>query len=701
MRILASSREGLGIGGEATYRVPSLGLPDLSDLPPIDTLDQYEAVKLFIDRAIAAVPTFTVTKENAPALAQVCHHLDGIPLAIELAAAKLRVLSVEQIAKRLDDRFRLLIGGSRTALERHQTLRAAIDWSYNLLSPSEQVLFQRLSVFVGGWTLEASESVCEGSSVKPEDVLDLMEQLINKSLMITEEVHHESRYQMLETLRQYANERLVESTESDVLRNKHLEYFLNLSETAEPKLQSGEQNQWLDKLETEHNNIRAALDWSQAEQQRAGIGLRMMSALWYFWEVRGYLREARSWLEQALEKSINTPAWVRAKALSGMGTIRFDQGDMPQAIDYHQKALEIYQELGDRTGIAFSLNNLGGHAGRHGDYEQAMRFFEESLALYAELEGTRGMIFVLNNLGITTRDLGDQGRAADFYERSLALARQLGEKRLIAVLLGNLGELARDRRDHAKALAYFDEALPLVQKLGDRNHYSLIRRILGDIVRTQGDLLQASDHFRESLRLCRELGDLHSLAQSLVGLARVAGAGDNPKSAARLFSAAESLRRSNDEQLPPAEQAEYDQDLATLRARLGEAGFAQAWAAGETMTLKQVFELAESQLILTHPVTPDPEMVLDYLPSKREAEKQKYGGLTSREREVAAQIAQGKSNQAIAAELFVGLKTVEAHVTRILSKLGFTSRAQIAGWAVAKGLAKAPQDLDTLGREGS
>jgi len=245
VQILASSREALGISGEVTYRVPSLGLPDVDHLPPLDALSQYEAVKLFIDRATSAIPDFKVTNENAPALAQICYRLDGIPLAIELAAAKIRVLGVEQIAKRLDDRFKLLTGGSRTAMERHQTLRATVDWSYNLLPPEEQALFRRLAVFRDGWTLEAAESICGGesgsSSVGNDDVLDLLEQLINKSLVVTKDEGGTSRYRMLETIRQYANEKLVDSDESEVLREKHLEFFMNLAETAEPHLIRHEQ----------------------------------------------------------------------------------------------------------------------------------------------------------------------------------------------------------------------------------------------------------------------------------------------------------------------------------------------------------------------------------------------------------------------------------------------------------------------------
>jgi ATP/maltotriose-dependent transcriptional regulator MalT len=405
-------------------------------------------------------------------------------------------------------------------------------------------------------------------------------------------------------------------------------------------------------------------------------------------------------VERALAKRGDVPDLARAKGLSGLGTMVYDQGDMPQALAFHQEALDLYQGLGNQTGVAFALNNLGCHADRQGAYEQAVKYFEEALDLYKELGDSRGMMIVLNNLGNTTRDQGDQLRAADLYEQGLTLARQSKDKLLIGVLLSNLGELAHDRSDHAQAIAHMEEAVPLFQELGDRQISSVMKRILGEIARAQGNLVQAARHFDESLKLGREMGDMHGLAQSLLGLAKVVGKGGDPQSAARLLGAAESLRRSNDEQLPPAEQAEYDQDLAALRARLGEAEFSQAWAAGQILTLEQVFELAESQFVLEHPtIGPDPETIPAFLPSQREAEKLKYGGLTTREREVAAQIAQGKSNQAIAGELFVGLKTVEAHVTRILMKLGFTSRAQIAGWAVSKGLAEAPQDLDSLDRE--
>ena len=665
-RILASSREALGVGGEVTYRVPSLGLPDLSHLPPIESLDQYEAVKLFIDRATSAVPTFTVTNENAPALAQVCHHLDGIPLAIELAAAKIRVLSVEQIASRLGDRFKLLTSGSRTALERHQTLRAAIDWSYNLLPPAEQILFGRLSIFIGGWTLEAAESVCgdepTSSVVRGEDILDLMEQLINKSLILKEEMQGETRYRVLETIRQYANEKLVESDESNTLRDKHLEYFLNMAELAEPKLYSADQEHWLNELEVENNNLRAAQEWSLSGPNKGKEGLRLSSALVPFWLIHGHLREGQTWLERLLEVNRDASVSIRAKALSGAGTMAWSRNNYSRAAAFHQESLELYQALNDQRGIAEALHNLGVQSYSQGNFEQALPQLQESLKLYRMLGNRLGMAYALISLGEVARYQEDPESATACYEESLTLFRALGDQRWVAGALHNLGLVAMDRGNVDKALSYHEKSLRLFQRLGEKQY----------------------------------------LSESLEALADVFRARRQPGTAICLLSAAAAIREELQIPLRPVDQQDYEGVLAMARAQLDELGehaFEDSWQTGQKIAAEGWETVIAHALEQVSSIRFDPEISGTFIPSQHEMDKQKYGGLTSREREVAAQIAQGKSNQAIAAELFVGLKTVEAHVTRILSKLGFTSRAQIAGWAISKGLAEAPRDLDTLGRE--
>ncbi|MCI0354796.1 MAG: AfsR/SARP family transcriptional regulator, partial [Acidobacteria bacterium] len=318
LQILATSREALGLAGETVWPVPPLSLPDSRHLPSIEWLGQAEAIQLFVERAGAALPTFALTDENAPAVAQVCQRLDGMPLAIELAAARVKVLTVPQIAARLDDCFKLLAAGSRTIVSRHQTLRAAIDWSYELLSEQERVLFQRLAVFEGGFTLEATEGVCAGRGIEPDDILELLSHLVDKSLVVvgTQQQGREARYRLLETIRQYARDKLLGSAEAEIIRQQHAAYYLTLAEQAELKLQGLEQLAWLDRLEVEHDNLRAALRWSQAEAQAGETGLRLAGTLGLFWYLHGHWSEGRGWLESMLTQTEGlgrTPA--RATAL--------------------------------------------------------------------------------------------------------------------------------------------------------------------------------------------------------------------------------------------------------------------------------------------------------------------------------------------------------------------------------------------------
>jgi len=418
VRILASSREALGVAGEVTYRVPSLGLPDKDHLPSLDSMNQFEAVKLFIDRATSALPSFVVTNENAPSLAQICHRLDGIPLAIELAAAKVRVLSLEQIARRLDDRFRLLTGGRRTALERHQTLRAAVDWSYNLLPPEEQTLFRRLSVFVGGWKLEAAESVCADDAtlgvIGDEDILNLLEQLINKSLVIAEEEHGESRYptggslryRMLETMRQYANEKLVESGESDQLHDRHLSFFVELAETAEPHLRRAEQLEWLSVLDADHENLRAALAWS-LDIPSSVFGLRLAGALGYFWEIRDHVLEAKYWLKAVLQKDekFSSPEelFARGKALLGLVEFMEISDDVEPILPVAEEAFQIYENTNDShdKALAYALLGMAMRTVRNPGEKKplhAIQLLEKSREMFKDLNDTWGQAFALKYL---------------------------------------------------------------------------------------------------------------------------------------------------------------------------------------------------------------------------------------------------------------------------------------------------------------
>ncbi len=385
LKILASSREALGVKGEQAWHVPSLSIPDLKHLPAIEGLSQYEAVRLFIDRAVLAQPHFAVTNENAPAVAQICSRLDGIPLAIELAAARVKVLKAEQIAERLNDRFRLLTGGSRTALPRQQTLRALIDWSYDLLSENEKLLLRRLAVFMGGCTLEAAEQVCSDERLHADDVLDLLIHLVDKSLVVVDEQPGQLRYRMLETVRQYAREKLLESGEGERLHTQHLAYFLKFAEEAEPHLFRTEQIDWLDRLELDDDNLRAALEWAVDDPQNnpPEAALRLCSALWYFWWIRGYRSYGQEWLKRALSKPSQSPGTVaRGRTLGYFAFLTLDETENQVLELSLEESLEIGHALRDRQGVAFALFVKGRFTWTANDNTaSAKTFFSESLSI--------------------------------------------------------------------------------------------------------------------------------------------------------------------------------------------------------------------------------------------------------------------------------------------------------------------------------
>lgn len=582
LRILTTSREALGMEGELAYRVPSLSLPDPQHLPSLDGLTQYEAVRLFIDRAFLSDPRFVVTSSNAAPVAQVCHHLDGIPLAIELAAARVRVMSAEQIAARLDDRFRLLRGGSRTAPPRHQTLRAAIDWSYDLLSEKEKVLLRRLSVFAGGWTLEAAEAVCAGGGVEAIDTVDLLTQLADKSLVSVETQDKESRFRLLETVRQYSKDRLLESGEGSEVRWRHREWCLGLVEKAERELHGPGQQVWLGQLEIEHDNLRAAMAWSKTQEDGAELGLRLAMGLWWFWSVRGYWSEGRQWLEGMLAANDSSPAATRttafnraavlafrqgdyqgakalyeeslalsrklahrhgiASSLHNLGLIAMHQAEYEQATPVLEESLTLFRELGDQQGIAASIHQLGFVAMHQGDYDRATALLEESLSLFRGLKNIVETAASLSNLGVVARYKGDHGRAEALLHESLALSREIGDKGAIASALRNLGAVAWHEGEYGRATALLDESLVLCRELGDKGGIAAALQNLGFIALHQGDYARAAALIDESLVLSRELGDNVGIAASLSMQAMVARYQGNAERAATLYRESLALR---------------------------------------------------------------------------------------------------------------------------------------------------------------
>ena len=552
LQILATSRETLGVDGELTYPVPSLRLPDLRRPAPFARLAEYEALSLFAERAIFAQPKFILTESNAPVVAQICHRLDGIPLAIEFAAARVRVLSVEQIATRLDDRFRLLTAGSRKALPRQQTLRAMMDWSYDLLSEQERNLLRRLSVFAGGWTLEAAEAVGGFDGLQPADILDLLTRLVDKSLVIVETQGGEARYRFLETVRQYGRERLLESEEAPHLRKRHRDWYLWLAERADPELRGPEQRAWLERLETEHDNLRAALEYCWSTEGGADPGIRLAGALHWFWYLRGYWSEGRGWLEGALTRSGEVNVSILPSALHGAALLMRRQGDYERADPLCERGLTLCRELGDKRYSAWFLLHFGAEALHRKDFDKAEALFQDMLVL----------------------------------------CRALADKWFISVALIHLGEVALRQDTYDRALELFTDSLALMREVGDKAITAYVLRYLGELALHRGDHRQAGAFYGEGLALACEVGSKRETEECLEGLAQLASVKGDHVRAVRLFGIAEALRELVGHRYEPHEQRAHAQGVAVTRTALGEETFATDWAAGRAMTLEQAVEYA-------------------------------------------------------------------------------------------------------------
>ncbi len=632
LRVLATSREALGVSGEVILPVPSLSVPADHRLPPVEALATFEAVRLFVHRASAAAPEFRLTEANAPAVVQVCRRLDGLPLAIELAAARVKVLSVEQIAARLDDRFRLLTGGSRTALPRHQTLQAAMDWSYDLLSEEERVLLRRLSVCSGGFTLEAAEMISSDGALGAPEVLDVLTHLVDKSLVLVDEDEGQKRYRMLETVRQYGRDKLWQSGESERLRTRHREWFLALAEQAEPELRGPDQAAWLTRLDVEHKNLRAALEWSKQEPGSGEACLRLTGALWWFWNIRSHWSEARSWLEGALAHAGSTPGPARIKVMQAAGFLAYGQDDYARAValgeeslarcrasgDVHgvavsfnllglvawgqgdtgyaatlfTQSLALFKETRDPGGIARSLYDLGNVAGAQGDYARAEAMYTESLSLARNLGDARIIADSLNNLGHVVHQQGDAERAARLLQESLSLARMLGYRQGIARGLFRLGLVERRRGQLDRAVELLEESLGLFRDSGDRGSAAFTLATLGTLAQARGEYDLAAARLKESLHQLKELGQRGSIAKALEGLAALHMARGAAERCARLLGAAEALRESIRTSVPAAERDDYERSLADARTALGDEAFAAARAAGRTLTTEQAIDFA-------------------------------------------------------------------------------------------------------------
>jgi predicted ATPase/class 3 adenylate cyclase len=593
LKILITSREGLRISGEREYPVPPLSLPNLKQLPPLESLSQYAAVELFIQRAKAVKPGFRITKDTAPAVAEICYRLDGLPLAIELAAARIKLLHPRAMLTRMEHRLEFLTGGGRDLPARQQTLRDAIAWSYDLLDENEQKLFRRLSVFVGGCTVEAVEAVA-GEHPARGSVLDRLESLLDKSLLQeVEGANGEPRFIMLETLREFGLEQLQASGEQVSIQRRHADYFLSIAEQTEARLESAGQVEWINRMEQEHGNLRAALECSKTADGTAETCLRLANALGLFWEARGYYSEGRKLLaDLLLTEPIRGRSATRARILARAAELAYRQSDFSATMSLAGESLAIYRQVGDRQGIASVLIKLGNAATEIGSYATASGFLEEALKTWRELGDKHGITRALISSGWVALRSGKYGLAKRRLIEALALSRDLRDTRNIAFELSGLGEVALRQKDYLRATQLVEESLALRKQLGNKWGVGVSLGILGWIAMREEKWDHAMTRLCESLEVRREIGDQSGSAWCLERLAAVAMAQGQTEKAARLFGAGAALRASIRSVIDPADQPAYKSKIRSLRRKLGKQRFTKTWDEGHALALEQAVAYA-------------------------------------------------------------------------------------------------------------
>jgi predicted ATPase/DNA-binding CsgD family transcriptional regulator len=712
LKVLTTSREVLRLHEEHIFPVPPLAFPELKHLLSLERLTQYEAVSLFIQRARNAKPDFQVTHENALAVAGICHRLDGLPLAIELAAAHVRLLAPQVILDRLERRLPLLVGGFRDLPPRHQTLRNTVAWSYDLLGDADKALFRRLVVFVGGGTLEAVEAVCRVERLPDLDVLAGVASLADKSLLRKDEAAGaEPRFVMLETIQEYASEQLQESGEAEEMHRRHARYFTALAEEAEPRLKGAEQKRWLDRLEAEHDNFRAALAWSLGRQDVV-TALSLAGHLGYFWFMRSHFSEGLNWSAATLgladlkervgvaeEETERTAAdhralgAHRARAFWAAGLLATWQGHGSYAIprSYLERSAALAREVADRPLLADALLLLGIVLNFERDYAAAHARIEESLVVAREAAYTWGIANALDRLGSAHVGQGDIALRRARREESLALRRQVADRGGIAVSLLGLGEMTREEGDYAEARHYFEQALLIFQEVGSPLNVAITLSNLGYVLRHLGDDVRAAHTFREALVLA---GDLNSKVLTLLALAGLAGpvaaqegaAGEvhaeGAVRAARLLGAATALLEDTGDFLEPVDRADFDANAAATRARLGEPSFDAAWAEGHGMSMPEAIAYA---LEAVSQASPDMPPAAGAVPAALDAGPA-FQSLTKRELEVLRLVAEGLTSPDIAKRLTLSTRTVENHLRSIFGKLDVSTRAAATRIAVEHGL---------------
>ncbi len=684
LKLLVTSREVLHVRGEREFVVQPLTLPDPQHLPDGETLAHYGAVALFLERAREVQPTLQLTAVTAPLITEICRRLDGLPLAIELAAPRLKLLPLQALLERLEHRLAVLTGGRRDLPARQQTLRQTIAWSYGLLTDSEQHLFRLLSVFVDGCELSVAEAVYSTRGGERTQVLDGVTSLLDKHLLRKAEQGDDApRLLLHETIREYGLEALVANQELEVARSAHAEYYLGLAEEAEAHLEGAEQMVWLERLEREHANLRAALDWS-LEQHAGEMALRLSGALFRFWEARRYLSEGRTFLERALASSQDVAAGVRAKALFTAGFLAIDQGDHERGAVLGREAVALQRKLGDARHLTRSLYLLGVIAWVIGDFAMARSYAEEGLVVARAVGEKATLAYLLDLLGQIALDQGEDDRARTLLEEGLALHRETGNTRgslnalffLIRVLFVQ-GEVVR-----ARALA--EEQLALSKAMAFWPGIAGALSFLGRLALQEGNVATAGGLFEEGLALLREVNDSWSIAVCLQSIGVTVAAQGWLAEAARLWGAAEGLCAQLRVPQPPTERASVARAATTARAELGEEAFTLAWAEGRAMTPEQAVAALGRTVLSSHPpaqATRSAREARQQLPSPSSP-----NDLTEREVEVLRLVAQGLTDAQVADDLVISPRTVNAHLRSIYSKLNITSRHALTLFALKEHL---------------
>ncbi len=593
LKIMVTSRAALRVSGEHEFPVPPLAMPDSLAMPPLEVLSQYPAVALFMQRAVAVKPDFELNRENALDVTEICARLDGLPLAIELAAARVKVLSPSSMRTRLTSRLQLLTGGARDVPLRQQTLRAAIDWSYDLLTAAEQKLFRRLSVFVGGCTLEGAEAVCDTNRDLNLDLLDGMTSMVDKSLAHrVEPVQGESRFAMLETIREYARERLQASGEEALTKRAHAAYCLVLAEEA-PIEQCGEDSvEWLERFTVENNNFRAGLEWL-TEAGEADWGLRLGAALFRFWDAGEYLAEGRDRLGKLLKlAAAATPTKARARALFAAGVLAGAQGDYAAADAFLRESLEIANHLRDKRGVAVSQNALAVVARDRGEIALACSLFEENLLQWRELGDRQAVARSLSNLANVVKLQGDYDRARSLYAECVAIFQGLEDRNGVAWSMNYQGDVARDQGDSVAARTSYEQGLAIFRELGDRWGIAGTLADLGSLARAEGNYSTARLLYRESILIFQELGHKRGIARLLECFACSAAIQLEPERSLRLAGAAAALRQNIGAPLTPAEQAKLEAGLHPTRQALTTSAGDTAWLEGRALPIEKAIEEA-------------------------------------------------------------------------------------------------------------